>query len=184
MKIPVLLLLALLGLSSFSSAQVHSAGPLLGASVAIAIDGGVGADADARTLVHPNGFQSGLQLLPPGTEQPDLQAILTQHGAPNLNIDDISSGRDDIMVDPNGFTDPPPLGWGMFSFSFHPGAQGAAGSRLAAEPAADRAAAIFSWILPGSLVPQQLIDVVERSHSWDELGLPPNENVDSCDAGH
>ena len=181
MKIPALLLLALPGLASLSSAQVHSAGPLLGASVAIAVDGGVGADADARTLIHPNGLHTAVQLFPAGSGQPDLQTILAQHAAPNLDIDDISSGRDDIMVDPNGFTDPPQFGWGMFTFSFHPGAQGAAGSRLAAEPAADRAAAIFSWILPESEVPPPLIGVVERSHSRDELGLQHNENVDSLD---
>ena len=129
MKIYTLPALALVGFPSLSSAQTHSAGPLLGASVAIAVDGGAGANADARTLIHPNGFHSGLQQFPSGPGQPDLQAILAQHGAANLDIDDISSGRDDIMVDPNGFTQAPLQGWGIFTFSFHPGAQGSAGSR-------------------------------------------------------
>ena len=31
---------------------------------------------------------------------------------------------------------------------------------------------MFSWVLPGSLVPAPLIDHVERSHGRAELGLP------------
>ena len=63
-------------------------------------------------------------------------------------------------------------------------ATGAPGSRIAMEPAADRAAAVFTWILPGSSVPSSLWGTVERSHSAAELGLPTNTNVDALDFPH
>ncbi len=153
-------------------AQGLSGGPLVGAAVAIGVQGGINGGADAATLVHANGFAQPPLAFPLNASAPDLQQILALHGAPNLDIDDTSTGRDDIMVDPNGVIMPPPNGWGVFSFSFRDGAVGQPGSRLALEPAADRGAAVFSWILPGSVLPAPLLGVVERSHSRFELGLP------------
>ncbi|MCA8963650.1 MAG: hypothetical protein KDC48_02125 [Planctomycetes bacterium] len=157
---------------SAALAQGLSGGPLVGAAMAIGVQGGINGAGDAATHLHRNGFVQPPSPFPAAPTAPDLQQILTLHGASNLDIDDTSTGRDDIMVDPNGVIQPPPNGWGVFSFSFRDGAVGQPGSRLAQEPAADRGAAVFSWILPGSALPAPLLGVVERSHSRFELGLP------------
>lgn len=159
-------------LTTAALAQSLSGGPLAGTPVAIGVQGGVGGAGDAATLVHPSGFAAPPRTFPANPAAPDLQQILAQHLVFNLDIDDISTGRDDIMVDPNGVISPPPNGWGMFSFSFRDGAVGQPGSRLNLEPAADRGAAVFTWVLPGSLLPAPVMGVVERSHSRAELGLP------------
>ncbi len=166
-----------------AAAQGLSGGPLAGAAVAVGVDGGIAGQPDARTLVHRSGFGGTPALFPAVAHAPDLQTILAQYGAPGLDIDDTSSGRDDIMVDSSGTTVAPPNGWGVFSFSFRNGAVGQAGSRLAAEPAAERGAAVFSWVLPGSLLPPAVVDRVERSHSRTELGLSSagNRDVDQLD---
>ena len=162
-------------------AAQQSGGPLVASAFAIAVQGGANGSADATTHVHHNGFGAPLQQFPVAIVAPDLQQILAFHGAPNLDVDDLSTGRDDIMVSATGHTTAPELGWGFFSFSFRDGAQGMPGSRLQAEPIADRGSAVFTWILPGSSVPTVLIDRVERSHSRSELAVPPGGDVDSID---
>lgn len=175
----IAILFSVPALCALAAAQ-QSAGPLVGSTLALAVDGGANNSADATTHVHRNGFGGPLrQFTAPAA--PDLQAILALHGAPSLDIDDISTGRDDIMVDSNGVTRVPPFGWGLFSFSFRNGAIGAPGSRLAAEPAADRGSAVFTWVLPGSLIPTPLIATVERSHGRAELAVPPGGDVDALD---
>lgn len=177
---PILTTSLLLCLGTAALAQ-QSAGPLVGAATTFAVAGGHGT-ADAATLLHRTGVSSAFGVWPttvPATR--NLQHILAQHGAANLAVDDTSSGRDDIMVDGNGVVAVPPLGWGVFLLSFRNGAQGLPQSRLAAEPAADRGASVFSWVLPGSAVPAPLIDRVERSHGRSELGLAANRDVDALD---
>jgi len=180
-----LLILVIFCLPGRAPAQAQSAGPLVGSAMSLAVEGGANGQSDAATRVHPNGFGSATPLMsfPASPSAPDLEAILAFHGLSGSDVDDISTGTDDIMVDSQGITVPPQLGngWGMFSFSFAPGAVGAAGSRVAAEPASDVAAAIFTWILPGSQLPAPLLDVVERSHSRDDLGVVSGGNVDSLD---
>lgn len=159
----------------------QSGGPLLGSAFAFAVRGGL-AGQDADTLVHRTGIQSSPVSWPttvPGA--PNLRHILALHGGAGLAIDDFSSGRDDIMVDSNGIISVPPQGWGVYLFSVRQGAVGAARSRINLEPAADRAAAVFSWVLPGSAVPPALVDRVERAHGRADLRLPVNSDLDALD---
>lgn len=149
-----------------------SGGPLAGSPVAIGVDGGSSLGPDATTLFHRSGFTGAPVPFPAGPGSPNLQAILAGFGAPNVDVDDFSTGRDDVLVAVNGRIDVPAMAWGMFTFSFRNGAVGTPGSRLAAEAAAGAVGgAVFSWILPGSSVPAPLIGAVARSHSRRELGL-------------
>lgn len=166
-----------------ATAQVPSRGVLAGAPVAILVDGGLSPGADAETRVHRNGFSLAPTVaFPPASGAADLRAILALHGAPAaLDVDDISTGRDDVLIDSNAFLQVTPLSWAVMSFSVTANAVGvpASGtspaSRIAQQVAeGDVGASLFSWILPGSTVPAALVgpNVVERSHSRRELGLP------------
>lgn len=152
----------------------QSRGVLSGAATTVLVDGGMGGANDAETLFHANGFsQAAPQSFPALPSSPNLAAIFQFHGAPpGIDVDDISSGRDDLLVDANGVLDVPPNSWSVWSFSLRNGAQGQAGSRIEAEAThGDVGAALFSYVLPGSFLPNQLLDVVERSHSKRDLGL-------------
>lgn len=178
-----------------ASAQAGSRGVLAGAPAAILVDGGLTAGADAETRVHRNGFSLAPTVpMPPTQGSADLRAILTAHSAPpGIDVDDISTGRDDLPFNPNGWLAVPPTSWGVLSFSMKAGAIGVPAigtqpaSRIAQQAAqGDVGAALFSWILPGSNVPAPLVGpgVVERSHSRAELGLPqvaPSVEIDGLD---
>lgn len=160
-------------------AQIPSQGPLAGAPLAFQVHGGLLPNPDARTLLHRSGFAGTAPATfpPPAVfpAAPDLQAICAANGAPALQIDDFSTGRDDVMVDGNGVLVVPPQGWGVFTFSFRNGAVGAVGSRLrsllqAAAPGAG-GSTVFSWVMPGSAVPAGVANQLQQSHSPAELGL-------------
>ncbi len=175
--------------SSFAAALVAAAlpaqyalhesrGPLSGAAVVVALDGGVfGTDAVARA--HRNGMQSGaLQPLPPGT--PNLATILAGTAPAGLDVDDWSLGRDDVMFNAAGVAAVPASSWAVLSFSLrHAATGGVAGSRIAQEAAlGSLGSALFSWTYFGSALPSQLVDRTERSHSRQELGLPSTSTAD------
>lgn len=167
--------------SSLLPAQVQSRGVLAGAPVAVLVDGGLAAGTDAQTRVHRSGFQlQPTASLPASPSSADLHAILQTFGAPpGLDVDDLSTGRDDVLFDGNGVLAVPPSSWGVLSFSLRTGSVGAPGSRIAQQAAeGDVGAALFSWVLPGSEVPAQLVGRTERSHSRVELGLPATGSVE------
>jgi hypothetical protein len=163
----------------------ESRGVLSGAATAVLVDGGLAGSADAETRVHRNGFGlAPTQAMPAATNPYDLRPILVANGAPaGLDVDDYSLGRDDVLVDSGGFVQVPTGAWGVLSFSLRQGATGAAGSRIATEvQAGSVGAALFSWVLPGSALPPQLVARTERSHSRSELGLPAGTvEVDAVD---
>lgn len=167
-------------------AQNESRGVLAGAATAIFVDGPTpGGDADGTTLVHPNGFA---QLAPRQfgalPSAPNLRAILQQHGAPPaLDIDDISSGIDDILVDSDGMIDVPSFQWSVWSFSMKRGAVGRPGSKIAIEAATGNVGvALFSYVLPGSSLPAPFVGRTERSHSRRDLGIGGiDPDVDAID---
>jgi len=173
----------MLVLAESATAQVGSRGVLAGAPVAVLVDGGLAPGADAETRVHRNGFSLAPTVpLPPAAGAADLRAILTLHGAPAaLDVDDISTGRDDVLIDSSGRLAVPTGSWAVLSFSVTSSAVGvpAAGtqpaSRIAQQAAeGDVGATLFTWNLPGSSLPTALVGtgLVERSHSRAELGLP------------
>ena len=167
------------------SAQVQSRGVLAGGPAAVLVDGGLAPGTDARTHVHRNGFGTPATTLPPVLGAADLQAIFAFYGAPpTIDVDDFSTGRDDVLFDGMGVMQVPPVSWGVISFSLRDGAVGIPGSRIAQQAAeGDLGAALFSWIMPGSAVPPQLIGRTERSHSVKDLGLdsPDPVEVDGLD---
>lgn len=174
--------MAMFLLTAAAVAQVGSRGVLAGAPAAILVDGGVVPGADAETRVHRNGFSLLPTVpLPNLIQAANLHEIFTMQNAPaGIDVDDISTGRDDVLIDANGWLAVPPSSWGVLSFSLKSGAIGvpASGtqpaSRIAQQAAeGDVGATLFSWILPGSAVPATLVGTgrVERSHSRSELGL-------------
>jgi len=141
---------------------------------------------DGRTLIHPNGFAQTAPLQFPATLQapPDLRFILSLHGAPTtLHCDDYSTGVDDILVDENGVLEVPAHLWSVWSFSLRQGAVGNPGSVVAQEALTGNVgSALFSYVLPGSGLPDEVVGVVERSHSGDDLGLPDaSTDIDGID---
>jgi len=167
-----------------AAANDESRGPLAGAATAVLVDGGLPGSTDAETRAHRNGFSLAPTVaLPAAQSQPDLRAILQQWNAPpGLDIDDISLGRDEVLADSSGVLSVPPNAWGLISFSLKQGATGAPGTRIAREAALGGVgSALFSWVLPGSTYPPQLLGRTERSHSAAELGLPPGREVDAVD---
>ncbi|MEZ6037955.1 MAG: hypothetical protein R3F29_10770 [Planctomycetota bacterium] len=178
--------LALAAAAALPAQNPDSRSVFAGAATAITVDGGLGALAqDATTLVHRPGFsQTAPVTMPAVPNAPDLRAILTLHGAPpGLDIDDFSSGRDDLLLDHDGVLEVPNDLWSVWSFSMAPTAAGQPGSRIALEASTGNVgSALFTWILPGSNLPAELIGVTERSHSYRDLGLnTPNPNVDGID---
>lgn len=151
----------------------ESRGPLAGAAVAVLIDGGLSPGADAETRAHRNGFAAGPTLPLGSTNPPDLRSILQYWLAPaGIDVDDISTGREDVLVNAAGFIAVPPSSWGVLQFSLRQGATGAPGSRISQEAALGSVgAALFSWVLPGSALPAEVIGTTQRSHSRQDLGL-------------
>jgi hypothetical protein len=165
----------------------QSSGLLAGSAVSIFSDGFTPAGSpDGTTLIHRNGFGQTTpnQFASTLASAPDLRAILTTHGAPAaLDCDDYSTGMDDILVDENGVISFPPYLWSVWSFSVRQGSIGSPGSSVAREAATGNVgSALFSYVLPGSNLPDEVVDVVERSHSGADLGLPgSNIEIDGVD---
>ncbi|MBL9079775.1 MAG: hypothetical protein JNL08_19895 [Planctomycetes bacterium] len=159
------------------AAQVPSGGVLAGAPAAILVDGGLPGSTDVQTRVHKNGFVGPTSALPAAAHPADLQAVFTSLGVViDFDVDDLSTGRDDVLFAGDGTTAVPPSSWGVLQFSLRNGAVGDAtsgGPRIVQQALeGDVGAALFSWILPGSTVPLPLVGRTERSHSRRELGLP------------
>ncbi len=172
------------------SAQANlnqSRGVLAGAPTAVLVDGGIVAGTDAQTRAHRNGFSGApTAALPNGSFPPDLQQIFQYHQAPaGIDIDDFSMGRDVVLVVGDGYLQVPPSSWGVLSFSLRQGAVGNITStqpRIAQEAALGSiGAAMFSWVLPGSNLPPEVVGRVERSHSRQDLGVPVGSEVDGID---
>ena len=186
----VLLLPALGGMSPLHAQgfpPLASRGVLAGAPAALFVDGADPAgNPDGTTLVHRSGFsQVAPSTFGAGALAPDLRAILSAAGAPpTLDLDDFSTGRDELLIDANGVLDVPPSQWSVWSFSLRDGAVGAPGSLIERQALAGGiGAAVFSYVLPGSGLPPELVGRTERSHSQQDLGLssPGGIEVDGLD---
>ncbi len=182
---PTFLFLALV-LASALPAQNGSRGIFAGVPTVLSVDGDPSLPPGTM-LFKPNGFTMAqpAPFAPPGQPSFDLRTILQAHGAPaDLDVDDLSMGEDWILCDDQtGRILVPQNRWGAITFSVTRGSAGAPGSRIAAESAAGRGAAVFSYVLPGSLLPAPFVDAVERAHDAAELGLGalPGPEVDALD---
>ncbi|MFN3241578.1 MAG: hypothetical protein ACE37K_08710 [Planctomycetota bacterium] len=165
----------------------ESRGLLAGAATTLLVDGGAGGASDSDTLVHPNGFSQAAPLTFAASNigAPSLASVFAFHGNPaGIDVDAFSTGRDDLLIDTLGELSVPPLSWSVWSFSLRVGAVGKVGSRIEAEAQNGAVgAALFSYVLPGSNLPPEVVDVTERSHSRKDLGVGngPNTEVDGLD---
>lgn len=180
-------LVVALGASLAAQGLNESRGPLAGAAVAVAVDAGGGV-GDAQARAHRNGFQAGPPMqVPSGGPVPNLGAILAAQGAPtNIDYDDISLGRDDVLFGASGLSDVAHDSWAVMSFSLRNGAIGAPGPeglRIRQEAALGSiGAALFSFVQQGDTLPPEQVGRVERSHSRQELGLSAaGADIDSID---
>lgn len=162
----------------------ESRGLLAGAATTMLVDGGNAGMADSETLVHPNGFGLAAPTTFPGTfGAPSLAQVFAMHGNPTgIDVDAFSTGRDDLLINDQAELEVPSQNWSVWSFSLRDGAIGKPGSRIAEEAAnGEVAGALFSYVLPGSNLPSEVVDVTERSHSRKELGLDTNSELDGID---
>ena len=183
---PILVGLAPIALLGGLCAQnSDSRGVLAGSSTVVFVNGGLPSGTlDSTALVHPSGItQPPTREFPPVLSAPNLAAILQMYGVDTtVDVDDISSGRDELLIDQDGFISVPTHLWSVMSFSLTRGAEGAPGSRISREAGTGAVgAALFSYVLPGSNLPTELVGRVERSHSRRDLGIP-GDNTTEVDA--
>ncbi|MCK5941799.1 MAG: hypothetical protein KAI24_07520 [Planctomycetes bacterium] len=168
--------------AALSAQMVESRGVLAGSPTALFVDGTDPAgNADGTTLVHRSGFsQSAPLTFGAGSLAPDLRAILTAAGSPTtIDLDDFSTGRDELLIDANGVLDVDPEQWSVWSFSLRDGAAGAPGSLIEQQALeGGLGAAVFSYVLPGSGLPAPLVGRTQRSHSVRDLGLSSSSPVE------
>lgn len=96
----------------------------------------------------------------PATRMPDIDAMSI--GLDWILADD-ATGRVPVLIDR----------WGALTFSVTRGTTGASRSTIAGEATrADGAAAdVFSYVLPGSALPPELVDRTDRAHDSREIDL-------------
>ena len=162
-----------------------SGGLLTGSAASISTEN-TGAAFDGTSTFHGNGFSGAPpQPFPSSLPSPDLKGILQNlFGAPSaLDLDDYSAGMDEVLVNSSGVVQFDPWLWSVWSFSMRQGAQGEPGSRIEEEAQnGNVGSALFSLVLPGSALPDEVVGVVERSHSGGELGTPgASVEVDGVD---
>lgn len=173
-------------LTALAVAQNQSRGVLAGAATTMLIDGGAHGNADAETLVHPNGFSQAAPLtFANNFGSPSLTQVFALHGNPTgIDVDAYSTGRDDLLINDQGELDVPPLNWSVWSFSLRVGSIGKPGTAIETEAnTGSVGASLFSYILPGSNLPSQVVDHTERSHSRRDLGVGngPGTELDGLD---
>lgn len=104
---------------------------------------------------------------------------------PFPDVDAFSTGEDWILADDTtGRILMPQNRWGGLTVSVTPSTVGAPGSVIRAESSSPEGAAgdVFSWILPGSVMPAPLVATTERAHDGREIDLGGNNrDVDALD---
>lgn len=162
-----------------STAETQSTGPFLAAPHGLSVDGssaGPGGTLDA-TLVYVK--PSGFELAPPPTwvpapPLPDFNASAILQGvSPRPDIDALSVGFDWVVSDTDGRVEITPGSWAALTLSVTRGTLGASGGAIATEVArADGAAAdLFSYVLPGSALPPELVDRTQRALDSTEMNV-------------
>ncbi len=154
--------------------DAESEGALLGLPIGVSITPG-GTLAESDLLIK----SSGPQVLPPTPWAPNVtlpdyraSAFMPTVGAPP-DIDAFSVGFDWILANARGEVSVPPGHWGGVSFSVSRATKGKAGEPIEIETKRpDGAAAdLFSYILPGSALPPNLVDQTERMQDSTEMNI-------------
>ncbi|MBK8978452.1 MAG: hypothetical protein IPM29_21345 [Planctomycetes bacterium] len=164
----------------------QSQGPLMGVSQAFSTAPGTVGTAgpvDAtRLLFRPDGFLGatpGEYAAQPLPGIPDYSTdVLLQHTMPRPDIDAFSVGLDWVVSDATGLAVVPPGHWAALSFSVTRATVGAPpgmapSSVVFTEAGGPDGAAgdLFSFVLPGSVAPPEIIGVTQRAQDATELAL-------------
>lgn len=125
--------------------------------------------------------------LPPDRPDFDMRDVFRGCGvscAPlaNLEVDAISMGEDWVLADCNGQVDVPAGRWAAVLFSLTRSSQGRPGSTVSREAAAGlQQSSVFSYVLPGSALPPELVDATERAQEASEMGLSSRADLTALD---
>ena len=89
------------------------------------------------------------------------------------DVDAVSIGMDWILSDTDGNVVVPANRWGAVSFTVSRNSRGRAGTpiRLEADQAEGAGTDVFTYALPGSVLPAHLLGVAKRLHDGPEMGL-------------
>jgi hypothetical protein len=156
-----------------------SEGPLVGLPHALSVDGGTpgpnGALTRSALYVHRIGFTATApaELVPSGA-QPDYRTSAILQGiAPAPDVDAFSAGLDWVLSDGDGVVAVPPGHWGALTLSVSRSTVGVAGGVVAHEVARPDGAAgdVFSYVLPGSTFPPELVDRTMRAQDSTEISI-------------
>lgn len=164
---------------------LESAGPFAGTPMATVVHGQSGLDRD-QVYVKKDGFGLGYGRFPPAPmTRPDydIQSWLAAFGAATPPvIDAMSMGDDWILADCGGVTDVPNGRWASVLFSITPGSKGETGTELAIETAQPGAEGdVFSYVLPNSALPNDLVQVTQRALDTSETKLAPGADIAALD---
>jgi hypothetical protein len=168
-----------------------STSPFVGAPLSLSIAGArPGALDPAELYLKPDGFRSSAPATwSPLRGVPDFRLLPVFRNcgtAPFPDVDAISHGEDWILADDaTGRIVMPQDRWGGLVFSVTPPTVGAAGSAIRAESSSAGGAAgdVFGYMLPGSVLPPELVGVTERAHDSSEIDLgAADPDLDALDA--
>ena len=174
--------------------EEQSQGPLVGIPQAFSVapgtttPSGSGIEEESIRFTDP-GFSlfPALTWMPRGPGLPDYTASAILQGAtPAPDIDAFSCGLDWVLSDPMGTVDVPPGNWGALTFSVtsdtvgERNPNGRFGAIYAESTQGNAAADIFSYILPGSALPPDVLDIAQRA--IDNIEIPISTATGDIDA--
>lgn len=184
-----ILRLAPLALVATPLAAQCSAGPFIGTPVSMSFaDGNGGVYARHEAYHKALGFAPGAPAIWPNpTGQPvfsfaNALGMCSGWLPPLPDIDSMSLGEDWILANANGRVNVPPDRWGALVFSVTRTSTGVTGSAIRRE-SNGRGADLFSYVLPGSAMPAELVGVTERAHDSREIDVGAvDQELDALDA--
>lgn len=160
----------------------ESSGPFAGTPIATVVHGMATDQIHFRSDGFGNKYEE-FPGLPPNKPDLDIQAILEACGAIEPPVIDAMSMCDDwVLADCSGVVDVPQGRWGSVLFSVTPGSKGKIGTPLGAETTAGPAESdVFSYVLPGSVLPSALVGRTQRALDSSETSLSPRDDVAALD---
>ena len=188
-------LVTLLALTSLAAAQCPpSNGPFVGIPAMVSLDAQTTVfNGDGSVLGYKHhGFTNSQPRLwtPRAAGEPDfnLRSMMFACGVTTRTLPDVdamSLGVDWILANSStGAVEVPPNRWGALTFSVSRQTRGRPGSTVEREAnAGSPASDVFTYFLPGSDMPPELVDVGQRALDSSEIGLGTavEENVDAID---
>lgn len=167
-----------------------SSGPFVGIPLTMSTAESASTGFSSAELYHKG---AGFHAAPPTTWAPvagvaDFRLAppfraCTQSANRFPDVDAMSLGEDWILADDNtGRMNVPANRWGGLLFSVTPRTVGRRNSVIQRESSSAGGAAgdVFSWVLPGSVMPPELVDVTERAQDASEIDVGADD-LDALD---